>query len=458
MKNLLYKSSWVILLVLTVFACNPLALDQIDDPNNPSVGSVTNNATRAQIQFLVTGLEVRHRAYVFNLTAAWGTFGREIWYLNASDPRFQTDWLGQAGRVPDAAYFGFGATGGGSYASPFQAIKQADVLIDAANNTSSLTAAEKNAVSGFAKTIMAYQFMIPANFLYGNGVRIDVKDPLNPGPFVPYQEGLTYMKQIVDAGYQELSNAGTTLPFNLTSGWAGFNTPDGLRRVNRAVAARIAIYRKDWQGALSALNDSFMNLSGNLNVGPAHTYGAPPDAFNPLFYVLNANLSTIIVVHPSVLQDATPGDNRLATKFFARTSPVTVTTDFGPLVATHQDRRWTTNTTAIPFIKNEELILIKAEAHANLNQFNEAKAAIDIIRNAAGIGPYTGALTQAALINEILYQRRYSLWAEPWGHRWIDARRYDRLNTIPTSFDGGTIFTQFPKPQAEVNWDLYKGN
>jgi hypothetical protein len=93
-----------------------------------------------------------------------------------------------------------------------------------------------------------------------------------------------------------------------------------------------------------------------------------------------------------------------------------------------------------------------------LNQTTDAVDAINIIRNAAGIGAYSGATTHDALINEILYQRRYSLWAEPWGHRWIDARRYGKLNEIPTSFDGGAIFTQFPHPQSELNWDSYIGN
>jgi hypothetical protein len=159
-----------------------------------------------------------------------------------------------------------------------------------------------------------------------------------------------------------------------------------------------------------------------------------------------------------VLDDATPGDLRVQNKFLKRTNPVTVTTDAGALVGTHQDARWVNNTAPIPFIRNEELILLKAEAHANLNQAAAAVSAINIIRTAAGIGAYTGATTQAALINEILYQRRYSLWAEPWGHRWIDARRYDRLNQIPTSYDKGAIFTQFPHPQAELSWDNYVGN
>lgn len=442
--------------LLSMTACNPLKLEEVADPNNPSVGSVSNNASRAQIQFLVTGLESRHRDYLFTVTAAFGTFGREIWYFNASDPRFQTDWLGQSGRRPDAAYFGFGATGGPAYASPYQAIRQAIVLRNAANNTSVLNDQEKKAITGFAKTIMGYQFMIPANFLY-DSIRVDIEDPLNPGGFVPYQQALTSVKAILDEGYADLNAAGTSFPFTLTAGWANFNTIDGIKRVNRAIAARLAIYRKDWQGALDALNGSFMNLAGNLNAGPAHVYNGPPDLFNPLFYNLDASLSTIIVVHPSMLADATPNDARVAAKFFQRTSPASVSTDAGTLSGTHQDRRWASNTAPIPFIKNEELILIKAEAHANLNQPTDAVNAINIIRNAANIGNYGGAQTQAALITEILYQRRYSLWAEPWGHRWIDTRRYDRMNEIPVGLDQGAVFTKFPKPQTDINWDIYAG-
>ncbi|HAH38349.1 MAG TPA: RagB/SusD family nutrient uptake outer membrane protein [Algoriphagus sp.] len=459
MKNNIKNIAKMIAVAGLITACNPLQLDDIQDPNNPSIGSISNNASREQIQFLVTGLESRHRGYVTNISQAWNCFGREIWYLNASDPRFQTDWLGQNGRTPDRSYFGFGTTGGGSWAVPYQAIKQADVLITAANNTNAIPENAKNAVKGFAKTIQGYQFMIPANFVYQNGIRIDVSDPLNPGPFVSYTEALDAIKGILDQGDQDLAAAGSgNFPYTLTRGFNGYNTISGLRQVNRAITARLNAYRKDWQGVLTALEGSFMNLTGDLNAGPSHPYGASPDIFNPLFYVPNAAVNTIIAVHPSVLDDATPGDLRVRNKFFQRTNPVTVTTDAGALVGTHQDARWASNVTSIPFIKNEELILLKAEAHANLNQTNQAVEAINIIRNAAGIGNYSGATTQAALIDEILYQRRYSLWAEPWGHRWIDARRYDRLNQIPTRYDGGTIFTQFPHPQAELSWDQYSGN
>jgi hypothetical protein len=456
MKNIL--KAVLIPAVLGFTACNPLQLDEVLDPNNPSLASVETNATKEQVQFLLTGLEASHRSYVVNISQAWNTFGREIWYLNASDPRFQTDWLGQAGRVPDRAYFGFGTTGGGSWGAPYQAIKQADVLISSSNGSTLLVDAEKKAVSGFAKMIQGYQFMIPANFVYENGIRIDVKDPLKPGKFVKYDEALNHIKSVLDQADQDLAAAGSgAFPLKLTPGFAAFNTIPNLRKVNKAILARLNAYRKDWQGILTALDGSFMEMGGNLNAGPAHPYSGPPDAFNPLFYLPNAAVNTIIVVHPSMIDDATAGDLRVSRKFFKRNTPVVVTTDATPLSALYQDARWTSNTAPIPFIRNEELILLKAEAHANLGQTTEAVNAINVIRNAASIGNYTGATTKDALINEILYQRRYSLWAEPWGHRWIDARRYNKLNEIPTSYDKGTIFKQFPHPQAEVNWDIYVG-
>jgi len=456
MKNIL--KTVLIPAVLGLTACNPLQLDEVLDPNNPSLASVETNATKEQVQFLLTGLEASHRNYVVNVSQAWNTFGREIWYLNASDPRFQTDWLGQAGRVPDRAYFGFGTTGGGSWAGPYQAIKQADVLISSANGSTLLVETEKKADSGFAKMIQGFQFMIPANFVYENGIRIDVKDPLKPGKFVKYEDALNHIKSVLDQADQDFAAAGSgAFPLKLTPGFAAYNTIPNLRKVNKAILARLNAYRKDWQGILTALDGSFMEMGGNLNAGPSHPFLGPPDGFNPLFYLPNAAVNTIIVVHPSMIDDATPGDSRVTRKFFKRNTPVVVTTDATPLSALYQDARWTTNTAPIPFIRNEELILLKAEAHANLGQATEAVNAINIIRNAASIGNYTGATTRDALINEILYQRRYSLWAEPWGHRWIDARRYNKLNEIPTSYDKGTIFKQFPHPQAEVNWDIYVG-
>lgn len=448
-----YKSLFMGLLLLS--GCNPLSVENMIDPNNPSEVGFTKNATREQVQFLITGLEERHRNYVFTATAALGSFGREVWYLNGSDPRFTTDWLGQALAEPNSSFFGFGNTGGTVFFNPYQAVRQGELLIKSVNSAPQVTDVEKSAVAGFARTIQGFQLMLPANLVYDNGIRVDVDEPMNPGPFVTYPEAMNHIKGLLDDGYAQLNKASGNFAFKLTSGFNGYNSIDGLKKVNRAIAARNAVYRKDWQGALDAVNASFMDLGGNLTAGPAHPFGSAPDIFNPLYYVPNANVNTMVVVHPKLITDATPGDKRVADKFYHRTAPVVNATTYAVLEGMYQDKRWATNSASVPFIKNEELILIKAEAHAQLNQNAEAVAAINVIRTGAGLAPYAGALNKDALINEILYQRRYSLWAEPWGHRWVDARRYDKLNEIDTSLDKGKVFKQFPHPQAEKGWEEY---
>ncbi|MEK7255441.1 MAG: RagB/SusD family nutrient uptake outer membrane protein, partial [Bacteroidota bacterium] len=89
----------------------------------------------------------------------------------------------------------------------------------------------------------------------------------------------------------------------------------------------------------------------------------------------------------------------------------------------------------------------KAEAEIQLNNLSEGTDALNEIRNAAGLGDYAGAGTKDALIDELLKQRRYSLFGE--GHRWIDLRRYGRLGTLPIDRPDDDVFDHFPRPATE---------
>ena len=96
--------------------------------------------------------------------------------------------------------------------------------------------------------------------------------------------------------------------------------------------------------------------------------------------------------------------------------------------------------------------LLRAEALANRNNAGDLQAAeddINVIRNAAGLGDFdTGVpADQTAIIDEMLRQRRYELFME--GHRWIDMRRYDRLDQLPIDRPGDNVWLQFPIPENE---------
>src|SRR5207237_1076081 len=62
----------------------------------------------------------------------------------------------------------------------------------------------------------------------------------------------------------------------------------------------------------------------------------------------------------------------------------------------------------------------------------------------------TVASADPAFITELLYNRRYSLLWEQ-GTRWIDARRFGLLNTIPPQVSGGSVPVAMPVPNAECS-------
>ena len=453
MKRLTSNACLIALLAVAVTACDFFDPDTVTDPNSPSTSEVLSGASQSELQNLVTGLESRHRNATTGVTELYGSFGREVYATFASDPRFITNWLGQNDVTPDAEFFG----DGDAFNTPYAAIKQGNFIIEAVKNTDAVGDQERNGYIGFAKTIQAYQYLIALNGQWRGpdrsppgSIRIDVEDPLNPGPFLSYDDALAEIRSILDDANRQLGTAGSEFAFTLSSGFAGFDTPSTMQELNRAIAARAAIYAEDWEGALSALDASFLSLEpgeASMNEGAYHVFGAPPDQFNPLFYPRNANTNQILMVHPSMIEDALPGDLRVDRKFFRRDEPIT-NGDLPGVELFYQDDRFESNESPFPFIRNEELILIYAEAQTQTERFGDAVDAIDVIRETWELDPYSGSVSKEALIDEILFQRRYSLWAEG-GHRWVDARRYGRLDEIPTALDGGQVFEKLARPLSE---------
>ena len=443
-----------VIAAMSLNSCDFFEAEEVFNPNAADAAVALNNAAIPQLQNLVNGVESRHKGYVTTTSRAFGSFGREVFVFFDSDPRFTRDWLGRA-LPPDASFFAVGNT----YNAPYQTIKHGFFTMEAAANSTAITDAERNGLNGFVKTIQAYQYMIPLNAQFGNGIRIDVEDELNPGPFLSYQDALSEIRALLDEAQADLNNAGSDFFFTLTEGFEDFNTPATFLQLNRAIAARAALYAEDYSGALAAVNASFLDLAGDINVGPEHVYAGPPDSFNPFFFPIDQFSTQIVVVHPSVLDDIETGDNR-ANKFLMRTAPANLVSnsEFSAYIGTHQDGRYATNTSPVKFLRNEELILIYAEAQAQTNNLGEAVNAINVVRDAAGLADFANPGNLDGVIDQILTERRFSLWFEPWGHRWIDARRYDRLDEIPTIAEDETIFTQLARPQAELNFEEQRGN
>jgi hypothetical protein len=326
------------------------------------------------------------------------------------------------------------------WASRYRVVKNCNTLIDAATNTTLATDAQKKAYTGFAKTIEAYQLLMNLNLTDSNGIRVDVANADNLGPIVDYNAALTTISGFLDDGKNDLTGADVAFPL---AGFGQFSDAAGLVKFNRALAARVDVYEKKWSDALTALNESFFDLNGDLTTGVYHVFGTGSgDQLNPAFIPQNQN-GEVRVAHPSFAADILPNDNRIG-KATLRTSTASIPAG---LSSNRDVWVYTSSTAPIPIIRNEELILIYAEANIQLNIFDDAIKALNIIRTKHGLANYSGAQTQTALIDEMLYERRYSLYFE--GHRWVDMRRYNRLNQLPLDRPDDNVWSEFPLPVTE---------
>lgn len=440
MKNTikkLLKSMWA-LTIITVCSCS---IEEVVDPNGPSVNGVEENASKGQLNELMVGLEATMRNGLGTEVTASGTMAREL-YLFDADPRNTGDILGKEGIALDNNSFYSTAQWNGSY----RAIKNANLLIDAASNTEFVNEAESNGYLGVAKTFKAYE-LIQILKSYGRA-RLEVSDPDNLGPILGFDEAIAQIRSLLDEAQANLSNAGSSFAFPLSSGFSGFDTPASFSEFNRAVAALAAVYAGDGDGALIALENSYLDLNGDLELGPKHIFGlGGGDLANPVFRVPstegNINNGDQIIVHNSWILDAEPGDARVAEKTAPRPDP---TTQDG-LNGTHETRLYASNVAPIDILRNEELILIYAEASILAGNLQDAVDALNVIRMSASLPDYSGPQTVDALTTELLTQRRYSLWSE--NHRMFDLRRYGLSDTLPVDRAGDRVFNVLPIPLSE---------
>lgn len=442
MKTYIKLFKYIFLLGAVGFI-NSCSIDEVIDPNRPSLGGVQEEASIGQLNELVVGIESTLRNGLGIETTASGTMAREL-YLFDADPRNTGDLLGKDGISLDNNSFYSTAQWNGNY----RCIKNTNILIEAASNTSAVTQQEMSGYLGVAKTFAAYE-LIQIVKSYGNA-RVDVADENNLGPVVNESEALAAARAMLDDAASDLNSA--TFLFDLSSGFDDLKedvtanlTPAQFLRFNRAVAAMAAVYSGDGNSALTALSNSYFDLNGALTIGPKHIFSlSPGDQANPVFRAPDLNGDQIIV-HDSWINDAEAGDTRVTTKTAVRIDPQAQ----DGLNGTNETRLYASQLSPIDILRNEELILLYAEANILANNLNEAASALSVIRNGANLPDYSGAVTSDALTAELLTQRRYSLWAE--NSRLYDVRRYNLQGTLPIDRPGDQVFTMLPIPLSENN-------
>lgn len=428
--------------VASIAACKEIT---VPNYNSPNVDQLLKGANAATVNTTVLGLLVGERAVVGTYAQTLGIFGREMYNLDQADARFVLSWLEQP-LTPG----GFGVDIG--WSGTYRQLLTGQTILDIVDKVPNYTAAQKDGVKGFTKTLMALALINQIRVRDTFGIVLDV-DPTAAklGAFVTREEAYNKAAQLLDEAKTNLAAAGTAFPFTLTTGFAGFNTPANFLKVNRGIKARMEVYRAKWSDALAALSESFLSTASgsaaSLASGIYHVYStASGDAVNPMFDASPRQL----VAHPSFLQDAQRrADNSLDLRT-GKVATSTITLTSQGISSNTRLNIYPTNASSVPIIRNEELILMRAEANIGLNARQAAIDDLNFIRtNAGGLAQLPAGYT-GDLVAELLYNRRYSLFGE-YGHRWVDARRYGTIASLPKAFPSHRVFPIVPLPADECN-------
>jgi hypothetical protein len=330
---------------------------------------------------------------------------------------------------------------------PYKNIRNANILLEAVGNAGEgvLSGEEKAATRGFAKTIQAYDFLNIYVTRFRFGAPIDVGgDPTGePAPIVSQSELGDHIATLLDEGLSDLEDAGgADFAFAVSGGLADFNTPASFIQLNRAIRARLAVYRNEWDVALDALDRSFVDTTRALDYGAYHVFSAESgDQANPL------NRPDFLYAHPRLLEEAqTRSNGELDLRAQRKLRSVAPFTAQG-VTSDVQFTLYTSASDPIPWVKNEELILLRAEANIGLGNYEAAEQDINHIRQSSG-GLEPKEITSTNALDELLYNKKYSLIWE-YGHVWIDLRHYDRLDQLPTENGDPFVTDVMPIPANE---------
>lgn len=253
----------------------------------------------------------------------------------------------------------------------------------------------------------------------GNMAMLWEKIPDTIGVNVPFIDRIDGYKKAV----RVLNNAIAVHNANTPSALVRGRLPADVDIINtlHALKARYSLFAGDNAGALAAAN--MVDLTKRsvftfdaLNQNPVFESAT---ATNNVYQPIDSTLGLPVALAPNLADKRIP--------FYI---------GINPTIAPRYRIRgfYATNTTPVPIYTPGEIMLIKAEAYARLNQLGQAleelnkvitkKPADDIYGVGADLPALTGTFTQAQLLTEIYRQRSIELFM--FGMKLEDMRRFGR--------------------------------
>lgn len=441
-----------------------------DNPVSPPIDAPTvdalNTLTRTSLQQLAIGVTAQDRTG-FAETAYLilpEIYARNVFRIDASEPRYVLETLG-GGADPGSF------AGGGGWTNFYTAIRAANTVLIALRNAPAdqFTTAEVAASRGFFRMMKALDYYRLVELRDTVGVAIQTDNPFEVTPIRCKAAVLSYIAALLDTANADLAAAGaaTKLPFKLPTGFSAFgrdyNQVSNLVLLNRGLKGKVDFYRALDRSApqpalfATAIAELTEALEGK---GP----GAVPASqmskgvyykFDPVVDKrANPRADQKIGLNPKIADSVQLGDAR-ASKIVPRGDRLAgngiatdITFSLARATAANQSE-------PIALLRDEELVLLRAQAYIEAGQLENARLDINSVRQMYGLAPHVAFLSKRAAIDAVLYEKRFSLLFEG-PHRLVDLRAYGFLNeatlgTAAKELPGDIFNSAFPIPRAEQN-------
>lgn len=412
----------------------------VPDYNNSSIEDLTTHPNAAGIAAAAIGLIRTSRGDRSGEINTLGIYGRESYNIQVSEPRTVTNTL--IGPLVQQ-------NGGGLMFGGYETIRSANIILEAVDKVDELSDPQKEGVRGFAQSwkALAYLRAIEVRERLGIPLEVNIDASGDPAPIADRDAVYAKITQLLDSARLHLAAAGESFPFALPAGFEGFDTPATFAQFAAGLEARAHVYHGEFGAALTDLSASFIDTTAAFDIGVYYAFSTNAgDEQNPLADPVTRFAHDSVWAQAEERSDGTK-DLRVQQKVVQMDAPFSlpsfnITTNYQYAITANREV-----SAPLPEIRNEELILLRAEANLGLSNTSDAIKDINTVRVKSGglepiPDPYPGDLLSA-----LLYEKRYSLLWE--GHRWLDLLHYDRLAELPKAAPNHKIFDANPYPVNE---------
>lgn len=392
----------LLLLASTLSACS---LD-VTNPNAATEGEVLD--TPAGLKAVAVGLQGRYGNALEHAHWVPGIVSGELGNTDASQSTQREFQLypipsANAPRIetnnPDLLAF---------WSRQYQVVRSANDILSNVDRVT-LAPGTRSGMSALAKTLKAAAF--------GTLIEAWERIPLDPAQSSPVFSDraavLTEALSLLASARADLTSTAPSTEFTAQILMPGLD----LLNTIRALQARLSTAAGEYEEALAFANE--------VPASAASEYRYSTVDQNPVWGQIQSNRYFAAIV--TFRTNAEPGDTRVDK------TGTTVTTPFGgaqviPVAL------YTTQSAPLPLFSQDELSLIRAEAHARASRLAQAIDEINVVRARASLSQLDRGApgTQAQVLDQIFHERTYSLFLT--GLHWAAERRFGKIAQARTTW------------------------